>query len=79
MMIPPALFNTATIGDWRITRHLPTIDQLLDLRNYTASKKLLSTYPPDWFDNEIAAIDLLLKLRLHRDQQTTRPHSTTHS
>ncbi|MBO0950899.1 hypothetical protein [Fibrella forsythiae] len=63
MLIPPELFNTATIEFFRANRHLPTVDKLLDLRSRTNRNKEIGTYPPNWF------IDLLIKLRSHRDQQ----------
>lgn len=69
MLIPPELFNTSTIETFRENRYLPTVDELLDFRSHTNRQKALGEYPADWFDNEIKAIDLLIKLRSHRDQQ----------
>lgn len=77
MLIPPELFYTATIESFRENRHLPTVDQLLDQRLLNDQFREANSHSPTWFDNEIAAIDLLLKLRTHRDQQATRPRSTT--
>jgi len=39
----------------------PTVDEFLDYRNRMLDLKKLKKYPSEWYDNEINAVDEILK------------------